>query len=232
MDREILDIAEKFLKPPHLKRFLYSFEGGKRVRPLLIKKICEKYGKDFQSLIKESAAVEMLHCSSLIHDDIIDKEGERRGKKPLYKEFSLEEALLLGDLIAMTSVEIFLESNASLREEFFHAVREMIEGQLMESMGEVKDISSYMKYIEKKTASLFVLCAKIPLHTFKLGNGILEFSREFGLAFQISNDLKNKGKEKFSILNFLPREEAESLLREKKDRLKKMDILDPEELGL
>ena len=234
IDRQIKAVAKKWFKKEHYKKFIYSFWGGKRIRPLLMRKICKRFDKKFDSLIEMAAAIEILHCASLVLDDIIDRENTRRGKKPFYKKFNLNEGILLGNLFALTSFEIVIENNHSreLQIAFVQTLKEMIEGQLMELEGKIKDIESYLKYIKKKTASLFLLSAKIPFLVFKLKNKkILNFAKEFGIAFQIANDLSKGEKEKYTILSYLPRKGAEKLLREKLRYLNSLNLIDTKELG-
>lgn len=109
----------------------------------------------------------------------------------------------------------------------------MIGGQLMELEGDVKDFKTYLRYIQKKTASLFLLSAKIPFLVFGLKDKkILNFAKEFGIAFQVANDLSKREKEKYTILSYLSRKEAESFLGEKLRYLNSLNIVDTKELGL
>lgn len=234
LDRQIKAAAEKWFKKGHYKKFIYSFGSGKRIRPLLMKKICERFDKKFDSLIEIAAAIEILHCASLVLDDIIDLENIRRNKKPFYKKFSLNEGILYGNLFATTSFEIVTENNHSkeLRIAFIKTLKEMIEGQLMELEGEIKDAKSYFKYIKKKTGSLFLLSAKIPFLVFNLKDKkILNFAEEFGIAFQIANDLSKGEKEKYTILSYLSRKEAEKLLGGKVRYLDSLNIIGTKQLG-
>ena len=101
--------------------------------------------------------------------------------------------------------------------------REMVEGQIMETENKIKDIDSYHTYAEKKTASLFVLSAKIPLIYYGINDDkILEFTKEFGLLFQISNDIAGKNDRELSILNFISNEEAIKTINDKEHHLRKM----------
>jgi len=232
MEQEIINLVKKNLAPEYQERFLYSFENGKRLRPLLMKLVCEKYGKDFSPLIPAASGIEILHCASLIHDDIIDRETSRRDKEPFYKNFGLKEGLLFGDLLATLSMEIFVKNSYpnGVKEAFIETAREMIEGQLMEVKG-IKSREEYFRYAEKKTASLFLLAARIPFIIHSLQDGkVLEFAKEFGMAFQISNDLKKRKKEKNSILSFMNMADAEKLLREKMDYLDSLGVINANKL--
>lgn len=235
LDKQIQAVAKRRFKEKHYQKFVYSFENGKRIRPLLIKKICERFDKNLDSLIEIVAAVEILHCASLVLDDILDKETVRRGKNPFYKKFNLNKGILLGNLFAITSFEIIIENNCSkeLQISFVKTLKDMIEGQLMELEGDIKDFKTYLRYIQKKTASLFLLSAKIPFWTLGLKDKkILNFAKELGMAFQIANDLDKREKEKYTVLSYLSRKEAEKFLREKLRYLNSLNVINTKELGL
>ncbi len=235
LDKQIQAVAKKRFKKEYYQKFIYSFGDGKRIRPLLIKKICERFDKKFDSLIEIVAAVEILHCASLVLDDILDKETVRRGKSPFYKKFNLNKGILLGNLFATTSFEIVIENNHSkeLQIDFVKTLKDMIEGQLMELEGDIKDFKTYLRYIQKKTASLFLLSAKIPFWVFGLKDKkIFNFAKEFGIAFQIANDLDKREKEKYTVLSYLSRKEAENFLRKKLRHLDSLNIVNTKELGL
>lgn len=235
LEEQIKLTAKKRLKKEHYKKFIYSFGSGKRIRPLLVRKICERFDKKFDSLIELVAAVEILHCASLIFDDIIDRDTMRRGKKSFYRKFNLNKTILFGNLFAIVSFEIVMKNKHSkkVRVPFVRTLKEMIEGQLMELEGSIKDMKSYLKYVKKKTASLFLLSAQIPVLVFELKNKkILNFVEEFGVAFQIANDLAKREKEKYTILSYLSPKEAEALLAKKLKELNSLNIVNTKELGL
>lgn len=229
---EILDFMKKRLDKEHYERFAYAFEAGKRIRPRMMKNVCEYIGKEFGPLLAAASAIEIMHCVSLIHDDIIDKTETRRNKKAFHKKYGTDSAVLFGDLLATISVEILSEKySREIYLEFIKTFKNMIEGQIMELENKVIDKESYFEYIEKKTVSLFILCAKIPMMHYGIEDeGIIEFAREFGVLFQIANDLSgDKGNEK-SILDFMSRENVLQLAKTKMERLSESEIKDPENI--
>ena len=74
--------------------------GGKRIRGVLVLAVCDLLGGDRQAAGAFSAAVEMLHCYSLIHDDLpcMDNDDLRRGRPSCHKAFGEATALLAGDV--------------------------------------------------------------------------------------------------------------------------------------
>ena len=75
--------------------------GGKRIRAILTLSVCDMLGGDPQTARAFSAAVEMLHCYSLIHDDLpcMDNDDLRRGRPSCHKAFGEATAMLAGDVI-------------------------------------------------------------------------------------------------------------------------------------
>ena len=73
--------------------------GGKRIRGSLVLSVCEMLEGDRDAAIKAACSVEMLHCYSLIHDDLpcMDDDDFRRGKPSCHKQYSEAIALLAGD---------------------------------------------------------------------------------------------------------------------------------------
>lgn len=96
-DKILGDIIRPFLASEHQQTFDYIFLGGKKIRPSYIEKLCHFYKKEAKPLYHAAAAIELFHAFSLVHDDIVDNESERRGKLPLHREKSVSEAILYGD---------------------------------------------------------------------------------------------------------------------------------------
>ena len=232
MDDLLKGVVKSKLTSQQYQHFLYMFEGGKRIRPQLIKNVCDYCKKPWLPLKEAMAAVEVMHCASLIHDDIIDKETERRGKEPFYKKFGEDAAILYGDLFLTMSFGTFLENyKKDIYTAFVNCFREITEGQLMETHGSIAGLGSYLGYIRKKTASLFRLCAEIPLLYHRLDDPkLLEAAMEFGLLFQILDDLNEAKPEKYNIRNFASDAEIDQLIGEKKKKLEPWGLFSVEEL--
>src|SRR3990167_125492 len=78
MNDEILHFMKKRLDKNYYEKFSFAFNSGKRIRPRLMKNICDYLKKDFRPLLPAAAAIEVMHCMSLAHDDIVDKAVTRR----------------------------------------------------------------------------------------------------------------------------------------------------------
>ncbi len=88
--------------------------GGKRVRAVLTMAVCDLLGGDAKAAARFACAVEMLHCYSLIHDDLpcMDNDDFRRGKPSCHKAFGEATALLAGDTLLTEAFEVISAADA------------------------------------------------------------------------------------------------------------------------
>ena len=89
--------------------------GGKRIRAVLVLSVCDLLGGDKAAAGQFAAAVEMLHCYSLIHDDLpcMDNDDMRRGKPSCHKAFDEATAMLAGDVLLTEAFEVVANAPAS-----------------------------------------------------------------------------------------------------------------------
>ena len=89
--------------------------GGKRVRAILALSVCDMLGGEMQAAAQFAAAVEMLHCYSLIHDDLpcMDNDDMRRGRPSCHKAFGESTAMLAGDVLLTEAFEVVANAPAS-----------------------------------------------------------------------------------------------------------------------
>lgn len=141
-----------------------------------------------EGLISLAAAVELIHCASLIHDDIIDGDEERRGMSSLKELAGSHAAILFGDLLYSVGLELLSGLPLSVRRGFLRCVRMMCEAEL-------KDIyegaAGYIEVISGKTAELFaqsaasaVIIAGAP----ERAEVFDDYGRALGRAYQICDD--------------------------------------------
>ena len=223
-EQQILAYMKERLKKEYYDKFVYMFENGKRIRPELMNSVCNHINKEFHPLFAAAAAIEVMHCLSLVHDDVIDRGDDRRGKPSFNKKYGVNAAVLFGDLFATLAFQIFAEKYPKkLHLEFIKTFKIMIEGQIMELEGKIVDTDSYFEYVNKKTTSLFMLCAKIPLIYYNIEEPAVEqFMKEYGTAFQMVNDI-NDDKE-VGVLDFLGIEEVRGLIRQKLTLLRSLEL--------
>ena len=177
----------------------YACEGGKRIRPLILvlSAECIKSKKVEPDAYLAASAIELLHTESIIHDDIIDEENQRRGKPSFHVKYGYNSSILTADFV----LGVILNINSKLKDpriinELSNAATKMTEGEMMEiKLGKEMDITEddYIKVLEFKTASLFEASAKIGAIT---GGGdedqihtMTSFGNLLGIAYQIHDDL-------------------------------------------
>ena len=185
--------------------------GGKRIRPQIILLLCEmlevEIASDNVDLI--AAAGELIHCYSLIHDDLpaMDDDDFRRGQLSCHKQFDEATAILAGDAIQPLSLEVLtsledpnLEAKTKLEiiNLFARACgpEGMVEGQNRDILAENKVLTEEeldeLHYL--KTGKLIEACVLcVCLMKKNIDKDLIEklkiFSNKFGLAFQIRDDI-------------------------------------------
>jgi octaprenyl-diphosphate synthase len=177
----------------------YACEGGKRIRPLILvlSAECIRSKKVEPDAYLAASAIELLHTESIIHDDIIDEENQRRGKPSFHVKYGYNSSILTADFV----LGVILNISSKLKDpriinELSNAATKMTEGEMMEiKLGKEMDITEddYIKVLEFKTASLFEASAKIGAIT---GGGdedqvhtMTYFGNLLGIAYQIHDDL-------------------------------------------
>ena len=88
--------------------------GGKRIRAVLVLSVCDLLGGDKAAAGQFATAVEMLHCYSLIHDDLpcMDNDDLRRGRPSCHKAFDEATAMLAGDVLLTEAFEVVADAGA------------------------------------------------------------------------------------------------------------------------
>ena len=89
--------------------------GGKRIRAVLVLSVCDMLGGNMEAAAQFAAAVEMLHCYSLIHDDLpcMDNDDLRRGRPSCHKAFGEATAMLAGDVLLTEAFDVVANAPAS-----------------------------------------------------------------------------------------------------------------------
>ena len=89
--------------------------GGKRIRAVLTLAACQLCGADAANALDYACALEMLHCYSLIHDDMpcMDNDDFRRGRPSCHKQFGEATALLAGDALVTAAFEVLANAGLS-----------------------------------------------------------------------------------------------------------------------
>lgn len=167
---------------------------GKLIRSRVGIAFAKSYGIEIsESLILLCSAIELIHTASLLHDDVIDEESFRRNSESVNRKEGNKKAVLYGDVILADAMKIVLNLGSDkITNVILSAIHDMCEGELLQfsQIGIIPDLGSYIKKCELKTGSLFkALIKSICLIINK--PDISNFGLNFGIAFQIKNDLDN-----------------------------------------
>ena len=177
-----------------LKEFLSS--TGKKIRPVLAFLFLKMFNcKITTEQFDLAASVELAHNASLIHDDIIDMSTIRRARETFEVKFDTKTAVMTGDyLLSLAFKKLLKIGNNDIIKGFTETFSQMSTGEIDEFFDKFK-IPTLETYIEKtinKTARLFEIALK---SSAILANGDEklwgDFGLNFGIAFQIKNDLDN-----------------------------------------
>jgi octaprenyl-diphosphate synthase len=171
--------------------------GGKRLRPSLLLLSSKLIGDGGESAIRMGAVVEMIHAATLVHDDVIDAAQTRRGRPSTNVRWGNHTCVLAGDWLYMQAFQM------ALRERNFHVLdlligltQMMVEGELiqLERIGRI-DITEAdcMELVDRKTACLFSVCAKLGALVAGADSAteerLGEYAWNLGMAFQLVDDV-------------------------------------------
>ncbi|WP_041785096.1 polyprenyl synthetase family protein [Rhodospirillum centenum] len=181
--------------------------GGKRLRPFLVMESARLFGVNPACALRAAAAVEFIHCYSLVHDDLpaMDDSDLRRGRPTLHLEYDEATAILAGDALLTVAFEILADpethEDAQVRCRLVSALakaagpRGMVGGQMLDLMAEDRtfDIGAITRLQRLKTGELIAFSATAgailgraspPQH-----HALQAYAHDLGLAFQIADDL-------------------------------------------
>lgn len=193
-----------------VKAMHYSLmNGGKRLRPFLLHETAGLFGVDYKTALPVAASLEMLHTYSLIHDDLpaMDNDDFRRGSPTCHKAFDEATAILAGDGLLTYAFEVLnqasipSEKKVELTILLAHAAgafEGMIAGQVLDLYTDSHQNFPNPEEIIKHTEELKTGCLlRYPCEAGAiLGNAtsdersiLIKFSRNLGIAFQITDDI-------------------------------------------
>jgi len=175
----------------------HAESGGKRLRALLAlqsSKLCGylKGGRD----INLAACVELIHEATLLHDDVIDNDSMRRGKKTSNFIWGNHSSILTGDYFLSRCFEMMVEDgNLEILKLLSSTSAKIAQGEILQLQhkGEIDMLEeTYLKIISSKTAALFAAATKVGAILAERNNKdkeALEFyGKNLGLTFQIADD--------------------------------------------
>ncbi|KSW26155.1 MULTISPECIES: polyprenyl synthetase family protein [unclassified Pseudomonas] len=171
--------------------------GGKRLRPLLVLLSGKALGYSGDDLRLLAATIEFLHTSTLLHDDVVDASGLRRGRATANAQWGNAPSVLVGDFLYARSFEMMVElGSMPVMRIISQATRVIAEGEVLQ-LTKVRDASTteetYMEVIRGKTAMLFEAsthsAAAIAGATPEQAEALRQFGDALGIAFQLVDDL-------------------------------------------
>ena len=194
------------------KAIHYSvMNGGKRLRPQLMLLMADALKVDVSNKTIDlmAAAGELIHCYSLIHDDLpaMDDDDFRRGQLSCHKKFDEATAILAGDAIQPLSLEILTSikdnnlsdsTKSDIINVFAKACgpKGMVEGQNLDIKSESKNLNEdeldrihFLKTGKLIEACILSVCLLKKEIREEEVEKLVEFSEKFGLAFQIRDDI-------------------------------------------
>ena len=216
-DKKLINlIPKKKISSKHLYNAMkYIIDvGGKRLRPIFLTEISNLLGVKRENSFRAAASVELIHCYSLVHDDLpsMDNDDLRRGHPTCHKKFDEATAILVGDAFQSLAFEIL--ANNKTHKDFKKRIKliselsrssgcqGMVGGQMLDLEAEKKKLNLKEIYnLQRlKTGELFRFSCISPCILAGKTKKIKifeEFSSNLGLAFQIKDDLLDiEGNEK------------------------------------
>ena len=171
--------------------------GGKRLRPALLLLSAKLVGNGGPTAIQLGAVVELIHAATLIHDDVIDAAETRRGRPSTNVRWGNHTCVLAGDWMYMQAFQIALrERNFQMLDLLIGLTQMMVEGELLqlERIGRINVTEAdCMELVDRKTACLFSVCARLGGLSGHADQQTLEKLGEYawnlGMAFQLVDDM-------------------------------------------
>jgi octaprenyl-diphosphate synthase len=172
-------------------------QKGKKIRPILVLLSAKMCGEINSRTYIAANLVELLHTATLIHDDVVDEAGSRRGIPSINAVWKNKVAVLIGDYLLSKGLLISLENNEyDFLQVTSEAVRRMSEGELLQ-IQKARNFDgteeTYFKVISDKTASLIKTCCKLGALSTAKDNSDVEmlgaFGENIGIAFQLRDDI-------------------------------------------
>lgn len=170
---------------------------GKMMRPLLVVLMAKELGKVSVNSLRSAVTLELLHTASLVHDDVVDESGERRGQRSVNAVYDNKVAVLVGDYLLSTSLlQAAQTSNIHVVEIISRLGGTLSEGEVYQLANIRKEHISeeaYFHIIYHKTAALFAACAELGAISAGGSADYVARAKRFGelvgLCFQIRDDI-------------------------------------------
>jgi farnesyl diphosphate synthase len=204
-------LSGEIARPPRLLEAIRysSLGGGKRLRPFLLVETARLFGAEGEGVYRAAAAVEMIHCYSLVHDDLpaLDNDDLRRGRPTTHKAYDEATAILVGDSLLTYAFDVTADpathTDPAIRADLVLALARaagfggMIGGQVLdleaERSREAHAADAVIKLQSMKTGALLhyavIAGAIIGKADVKARAALSAYGHAIGAAFQVADDI-------------------------------------------
>lgn len=170
---------------------------GKMMRPILVLLMAKELGDVREATLRSAVTLELLHTSSLVHDDVVDESAERRGQASVHKIYDNKIAVLLGDyMLAKTLHQAALTGSVAIVEHVSNLGATLSEGEIFQLANVESDFISekaYYSIIRNKTAALFAACGALSALSMNADEEFYSKAKKYGeivgICFQIRDDI-------------------------------------------
>jgi len=171
--------------------------GGKRLRPMLTLAAAKMCGYGGPYHIHLAATVEFIHTATLLHDDVVDESGQRRGRPTANLLWDNQSSVLVGDYLFSRSFQLMVETGSlKVLDILANASATIAEGEVLQ-LTAAQDLATteaiYLQVVRGKTAALFAAACEVggvianaPADQIK---ALFEYGDALGISFQIVDDL-------------------------------------------
>ena len=210
IDNALYSELELYSESEFKEPLKYALEGGKRIRPIILLLSSECINEVDDNTLAAACAIEFLHTESVIHDDIIDNETQRRQKDPFHIKYGYNTSVLTGDFVLGLILNIASRiNNPRVTKNLATTAMMMSEGEVLEGRLETSEdvtFDDYLKVIEYKTAVAFETASRLG-GIISGGNAeeieyLADYGKNIGIAYQIRDDLHDWQNED-KLFNFL-----------------------------
>lgn len=175
--------------------------GGKRLRPLLTLAAARLLGYQGDHHIRLAAAVEFIHTATLLHDDVVDESGQRRGRPTANLLWDNKSSVLVGDYLFARSFRLMVETGSiRVLDILSNAAATIAEGEVLQlttTRNLATDEDTYIRVVRGKTAALFSAACEaggvVSGATDAQTRALYDYGDALGIAFQIVDDLLDYG---------------------------------------
>jgi octaprenyl-diphosphate synthase len=170
--------------------------GGKRMRPMLTLACASLLGYPGTRHHKLAASVEFIHTATLLHDDVVDGSGMRRGKRTANLIWGNPASVLVGDFLFSRAFELMVEDGSlKVLRILSHASAVIAEGEVEQLTAQRQietDEDHYLQIISAKTAALFAAACRVAPVVAEADEdcelALESYGRNLGIAFQLTDD--------------------------------------------